>query len=353
MANVNSDGFRAYLETFHRVYQEKLVAFVPEQYHGDLLRVQHLNNSRIVGYVSTTYGVGYEYQPGIAGGLEVSFGSRRADEFFYRHPRGLIENDGNIFVSLSGRDFRMVSCSAEGRIPLRLDGTEASATLVNVEWTFGGQGRRIAYAEFFANRSSHYWSVEKAVERAMDEVLQASVYACGMERSKMSVSDYLEHFKNGHVLLLGDFGPEGIKRIQKIGELLRDLGYYSFTLLDVREVPEYDLRHKLTAVAPVCRFVVVDDSSRAGQAAELPIIEMLRVTTIVMRLRGSQSTFVTRDLSATSKTVLEIEYDLTDIEKVLSDAVQWAESTIGKLQERYPKTYPWRLPEGETGNKLF
>jgi len=346
-ATIRSDDFRAYLEAFHHVYSDKLDVYVPEQYHGDLLWVQHLQNSKVVGYVSTTYGVGYEYQPGAGGSIEVSFGSRRVDEFFYRHPRGLIENDGNILFRLTGHDFKMVSCNVEGRIPLRLDGPEASFTLENLQWTFRRQPRRIAFAEFFANRAFDHWSVENAVERAMDEVLQASVYAGGMERSKISVSDYLERFKKGHVLLLGDFGQEGIKRIQRIAELLATLGYYGFTLQDVREVPEYDLRQKLTAVAPVCRFVIVDDSSRAGQAAELPIIDMLRVTTIVMRLRGSQSTFVTRGLSATSKTILEIDYDFTDIEKVLNEAVQWVESTIEELRERYSMNYPWRSDQKE------
>ena len=347
MTNITSDDFRAYLETFHRVYSDKLGAYVPEEYRRDLLRVRHLQDSKVVGYVSTTYGVGYEYRPGTTGMIEASFGSRRVDEFFYGHPRGLIENGGNIFIRLTGRDFKMVSCTVEDRIPLRLEGPEASVTLENLQWTFRGQSRRISYAEFFANRASDYWSVEKAVERAMDEVLQASVYAGGVERFKTSVSDYLERFKKGHVLLLGDFGPEGIERIQRITELLGALGYYGFTLQDVREVPEYDLRQKLTAVAPVCRFVVVDDSSRAGQVAELPIIEMLRVTTIVMRLRGSQSTFVTRGLSVTSKTILETEYDFTDIEKVLNEAIQWAESTIEELRDRYSRNYPWRSDQKE------
>ena len=262
MANIRSDDFRTYLEAFHRVFSDKLIAYVPEQYHGDLLRVQHLQNSRIVRYVSTTYGVGYQYQPGAVGSIEVSFGSRRVDEFFYGNPRGLIENDENILIRLTGRDFKMVSCTVEGRIPLRLEGPEASVILENLQWTFRGQPRRIAYAEFSANRSAEYWSVDKAVERAMDEVLQDSIYAGGMERFNTSVSDYLERFKKGHVLLLGDFGQEGARRIQNIAELLGTLGYYAFTLQDVREVPEYDLRQKLTAVAPVCRFVVVDDSSR-------------------------------------------------------------------------------------------
>jgi hypothetical protein len=237
----------------------------------------------------------------------------------------------------------MISCTVDERIPLRLDGSEASVTFENLRWRFRGQLRHITYAEFFANRTLDYWTVEKAIERAMDEVLQASVYAGGMERLNTSVSDYLERFKKGHVLLLGDFSNEGVNRIQRITEILGYLGYYGFTLKGVREIPEYDLRQKLTAVAPICRFVVVDDSSRAGQAAELPIIEMLRVTAIIMRLRGSQSTFVTRALSATSKNIKEIDYDFNDIDKVLNDAVEWAESIIGELQEEYVKNYPWRL----------
>jgi hypothetical protein len=292
--------------------------------------------------ISTTYGVGYEYQPGIVGTLDVSFGSRRIDEFFFRHPRGLIENDANIFIRLTGRGFKMISCTVNGRIPLRLDGPEASATLENLEWTFRGEARQIAYAELFANRASDFWSVEKAVERAMDEVLQANVYAGGMERLHMSVSDYLECFKKGHVLILGDFSEPGTERIERIKMLLGLWGYYGFTLQDVRELPEYDLRQKLKAVAPVCRFVVVDDSSRAGQAAELPIIEMLRVTAIVLRLCGSQSTFVTRGLSVTSNVILEVDYELTDMEQVLNKAIRWAESKIGELQDRFSRTYPWR-----------
>jgi len=342
MANIKEDEFCAYLEAFHRVYQDKLAAYVPEQYHGDLLRVQHLQNSKIVGYVSTTYGVGYEYQPGVSGNLEVSYGSRRVDEFFYRHPRGLIENDGNIAVLLIGSEFRMVSCTFADRMPVRLDGFDASTTLANVNWKFRGQARQIAYAELFANRASNYWSVNKAVERAMDEVLQASVYSRRMDRLDMSVSDCLEHFSRSHVLVLGDFGEEGKERIEIIKELLGARGYYGFSLEDVREVPEWDLLRKLTAVAPMCRFVVVDDSSRAGHTGELVKLEMLGVITIVMRLRDTQSTFVTRGQSVTSNVISEVDYDSTDIKKVLNVAAQWAESKIWELRFRYSNTFPWR-----------
>ena len=176
----------------------------------------------------------------------------------------------------------------------------------------------------------------------MDETLQASVYASGMERSRLSVDDYLERFKKRHVLLLGDFGSEGIKRIERIREVLTDLGYYAFTLKDIREVPEYDLRQKLNAVAPVCRFVVVDDSSRAGQVAEIPILEMLRVTAVVMRARGANTTFVTRPLNVTSNVIREVDYDQTDVGVVLADAARWADTRIQDQVEAYADAYPWR-----------
>ncbi len=148
------------------------------------------------------------------------------------------------------------------------------------------------------------------------------------------------------MLILGDYSGDGLERLARIRATLANLGYFGFTLQDVAEAAAYDLRQKLTAVAPVCRFVVIDDSSRGGQAAELPIIEMLRVTPIVLRLRGAESTFVTRALDATSRVIRECEYDTTDLEEVLFDAVRWAESTIGDLERRFTRAYPWRNPAG-------
>ena len=110
----------------------------------------------------------------------------------------------------------------------------------------------------------------------------------------------------------------------------------------MKELPEYDLRQKLSAVAPVCRFVVVDDSSRAGHAAEIPIIEFLRVVTIVLRLRGSDSTFVNRPLDATSRVIQEVEYDENDLEQILGGSITWAERQIAALGQQYERAYPWR-----------
>ena len=342
MSNVRNKQLHEYLEIFHRIYREKLGTVIPETYRNELLRVRHLEGARIIGYVSTSFGAGYEYQPGNPGAIEVLSRSARIEEMVFRCPRGLIQDDTNIFIRVRAPRFHMISCQVTGLLPLRLDTPDASATLESLVVDFRARSMHIGFAEIFAERSEDFWSKERAVERAMDEVLQAAVYVSGAERFKTSIGDFLERFKKGHVLLLGDFSAVGLRRIEAIKQVVERKGYYAFTLQDVKELPEYDLRQKLTAVAPVCRFVVVDDSSRAGQAAEIPIIDFLRVVTIVLRLRGSDSTFVNRPLEATSRVIKEVEYDENDLEQILDESIRWAESQIGDLSQQYARAYPWR-----------
>lgn len=342
MSNVRNEQLREYLETFHRIYREKLAAVIPETYRRELLRVRHLEGTGIIGYVSTMFGAGYEYRPGNPGKIDVLSRSARIEEILFGCPRGLIQDDVNIFIRLRAPRFQMISCKVAGRLPLRLDTPNASATLENLDVDFRGRSTHIGFAEIFAERSADFWSKERAVERAMDEVLQAAVYVGGVERFKTSLDDFLERFKNRHVLLLGDFSEEGLRRIEAIKRVVERKGYYAFTLKDVKEFPEYDLRQKLTAVAPVCRFVVVDDSSRAGQSAEIPIIDFLRVVAVVLRLQGSDSTFVNRPLEATSRVIKEVEYGGGNLEQILDESIIWAECQIGELSQQYARAYPWR-----------
>jgi hypothetical protein len=180
----------------------------------------------------------------------------------------------------------------------------------------------------------------------MDEVLRAAIDVMAMRQHRMSLGDYLQRFKKGHVLLLGDFSDEGRRRLLDIKDVLGRLGYFALTLDEVQEPSSYDLRNKLTAVASVCRFVIVDDSSKSGQAAEIPIVESIRATAVVLRRVGSDTTFVTRGLGATSKVIREYDYDSASLDEVLIKAVAWAENTIADLEYEYSKTYPWRQPAG-------
>jgi hypothetical protein len=340
--NVTADQFKAYLESFHSMYRSKIIEVIPEESRSALLRWHALQNATIAGYVSTMHGAGYQYVPADTAKIDVAYGSARVETHLFGCSPKDLDNNGNVVVLLSGRDFKMVSCSADGRLPVKLDGNDASATLVDVTWVFRGRSGRLAYAKMQVDRSVEAFSTEKAVERAMDEVLRAAIDVMATRQLRTSLGDFLRRFKNGHVLLLGDFSDEGRVRLQEIKNTLGKLGYYALTLDEVQEPASYDLRHKLTAVASVCRFVIIDDSSKGGQAAELPIVESVRATAVVLRRIGSDSTFVTRGLGATSKVIREYDYENATLSDVLITAVGWAENTIADLEREYSRTYPWR-----------
>jgi hypothetical protein len=350
MDTIGSQQLREYLEIFHRIYLENLKAYIPEEYQDDLLRVISLKTKKLIGYVSTIYGAGYEYRPGPPGEIEVLFGSTRIEEFIFECRRGFIADAAAVTICVQGPEVHLVSCGVFNSPPLvppvKLDSPDASVTLANFEWHSRDKGvKKVEFAEMFADRSTDFWSREKAVERAMKEIVQAVVYARGMERQRTSLDDYLERFKERHVLILGDFSEVGRVRIEAIKAVLIRHGYYAFTLDDLKEIPELDLRQKLTAIASVCRFIVVDDSSRAGQAAEIPILESLRVVAVILRLRGSDSTFVNRPLSVTSKVIREVEYEPQTLKQVLDESIQWAEALLVDLRDRYANVYPWRSPQ--------
>jgi len=341
-ATVSDEQLREYFRTFHRVYAEKIEAAIPQKYRGNLLRYGHLTQGVIV-YVSTNWGIGYEYDPlRYDGTVELLKTSARVEESMFQVPRGTLDVPGTVMASVHAPRCHFSFCQFAGQLPCRLDSLDASAILNGVRIEFRGKVRVFAFAEMFADRSPVFWSPEQAVERAMDEVLQAAIGVRDMERASIPLGEYLTRYKQRHVLVLGDFGDEGRSRLTDIKDSLYRLGYLPFTLNEVEEVREYDLRHKLAAVAAVCRFVVVDDSSRAGQLAEIPEIEKLRAIMVILRHRGNTSTFVLRALEATSKVIKEVDYDESDLDVRLKESVVWAEDRVKELGERFTDAYPWR-----------
>jgi hypothetical protein len=342
MSTTVSDGqLQEYFHTFHRVYREKCAAAIPNRHRGHLVRYGFLP-SKLVAYVSTMWGVGYEYQPGSPGDLEILKGSARVEELLFSTPRGFAENNANIVARVRAPRFSMTCCEIRERLPCRLDSEDAPARLADLRLTLRGRVREIAFAELFGNRSPEFWSRERAIERAMDEVLEAAIGVREMERASIPIDEYLQRFKRRHVLVLGDYSESGRHRLTAIRQALARRDYLPLILDEITEFPEYDLRHKLVAVASVCRFVVVDDSSRAGHLVEIPEIEKLRVIAVVLRLRGSQSSFLTRPLEATSKIIKEEQYEPTTLDEVVGKTAKWAEERVKELGERFGEAYPWR-----------
>jgi hypothetical protein len=119
-------------------------------------------------------------------------------------------------------------------------------------------------------------------------------------------------------------------------------GYHAVLLDEVPEEPNYDLRQKFQAVAAVCRFLVFEDSTPAGQIAEMFLADALHSVRIVLREGERKSTFMTQGMGLTSKVVREWSYDPATLDAVIAEAVEWAETMVTELAEQRSRTYPWR-----------
>lgn len=108
-----------------------------------------------------------------------------------------------------------------------------------------GQWRRdIEWTELYGNRTAEFWSQVAATRRALEEVLTAVVDVREMERRNLDLCHFPTQFRQGHVLLLGDF-RKGRDRLLALAHELELLGYLPILADDIPDIREHDLRQKI------------------------------------------------------------------------------------------------------------
>ncbi len=335
---VRNSEFTTYLEAFHQVYRETVEDKLPPQLLPHVVRYQRLPTG-IVGYISTQFGAGYEY---IAGsGISIVSGSSRVEDLLFRAPSNV--RRGGTMIKMLGKNTSISGLTLDGAFPVRLAAEDASITLTDMRAKAGSWSREVEYAELFGTRSREFWTVDWAARRAVEEVLEAAVDAYEMHRRQLDLADFLNRFRQRKVLVLGDF-KAGRDRLVDIAARLEALGYLPLFADEVEAFPEYDLRQKVLMLALLCRFVVVDDSTAAGQIAELVLAEIARKVTIVLRRSGQRSSWMTAGVSTSSKVMTEREYNEGELDTALSETVAWAEQEIERLGQTFDEALPWRKP---------
>ena len=154
-------------------------------------------------------------------------------------------------------------------------------------------------------------------------------------------------YKPRRVVVLGDFQSEGRRRLDQIKDGLTQLRYYPVLVDEVEDIPHFDLGQKLVALGSSSRFVVMDDSSRSGHLAEFSQIVHEGWYVIVLRLKGSHSSYMTRGVAGRLQTMLEFEYEPDDLPWILAKAVGEIESRIGTRSTELSNIFPWNLKESE------
>lgn len=344
--NVTEDAFRAYLDLFHQTVDATAQQFLPPEYKASLLHLSLLP-ARIVGYVSTQFGVAIEYIPSDQTEVQIVRGSARIEELFVQAPSFASHlnpmfsvQEGASGVINSGGLFHL---TVDGTFPFRLAGPNANFRFGEVAFKIGNWHRNVEYAEVYGNRTAEFWSPEQAVARAKDEVLAALVQTKRAQEKNLSLVDYIQQFKERTVLLLGDYDDAGLERLGQIREVVVAHGYEPILIKDIPDQPVQDLPQKVATIGALARFVVVDDSSRSGHLMEVQLCKQNNWITILLRNNGQGGSWMTAGASVLSNVILEQGYDHTNCTTRVSEAIAWAEEKIAELQRKFDDLYPWRM----------
>ena len=192
-------------------------------------------------------------------------------------------------------------CTFQDCYPFRLEGKITNISVGDCRFQFGFWNRYIHYAEFYGDRDSINWSLDKAVTRGKNEVLAALVEINRANRSSISLDEYISRHKEKTVLLLGSYTSAAEQRLQAMADALRELGYDPLLVKDIPDHPLQSLEQKVVALGSLSRFIVVDDSEKSGHIAEIEICKDNRWITILLPPKGIGSTWMTSGASAYSK----------------------------------------------------
>jgi hypothetical protein len=340
-ANVTEDQLRDYLLAYHQTYAAVVERMFSAEEISMLRRYALLSNGAIC-YVSTQFGAGFEYLAPPASGIATTHSRARIEDMFVRAPAAL-RNVGPMFAG-SGSDVTIQGLTLEGAFPFRLGSQSSDIRFIDVRFKAGDWSRDVLWAELYGNRTAEFWSKENAAARARssDDIPVALFQLKEAQKRAISLDRYLTAFKQRHVLILGDYGDEGLKRLMAISSVVTDAGYVPVLIKDLTDPPEMNLIQKVVAVGAVARFVVMDDSSKSGHLVEWAHPKMNDWIVLVLRLEGSDSSYMTRGATATSSVIREDTYTASNLALVLPNAMAWAETRIAELSREFADTYPWR-----------
>ena len=337
--NVTENELENYIDVFQATLIETANRFIPTHHRKNLLHLSLLP-AAITGYISTQFGVAIEYEPSENTSIQIYRGSARVEDLLVQAPRA-IRKTGPV-IEIAGHHISFYDCPISGAFPFRLTNQEASVIFSNASFTVGNWKRSVHYAEVFGNRLSNNWSAEEAIKRSKDEILAALVDINNAERKRLSITDYINTFKEKMVLLLGDYDENGIKRLERIKNSLIEKGYEPILVKDIPDNPYQDLRQKVSAVGHIARFVIVDDSSKSGHLAELQLCEQNNWVTVVLRAGDKGSSWMTAGIAKFSNVILEHPYDPDAPKTAVDFGCTWAENKLDELERAFDTLYPWR-----------
>ena len=339
--NITEEGIIKYIEAFNKVLEEESSRFFPGDESNQLLH-KSLLPAKIICYISTKYGIAFEYISAKTTTIETVRGGSRVEDLFVQAPKKL-RNIGPMF-NITAPGVEISKLTLAGGFPFRLLSNDATVTFCDIQFSseFPLWKREVEYAEIYSDRSENKWSIEAAENKAKDEVLSAIFLKQQAKSREQNLYEYISNFHKKSVLLLGSYDFEGEKRLEGISSAIKKLGYEPILIKDIPDFEHYDISQKVIAVGAICRIVVIDDSLPSGHLSEVEICRNNRWVTVLLRHGGKGASWMTAGASLTSKVILEKNYDSNSPDAAVREAIDWAEKIIEELQISLNEMYPWR-----------
>jgi hypothetical protein len=339
--NLIERTFKEYLEVFHSTLSQSANEYFPANLSHKLLHLSFLP-AQIIGYVSTKFGVGFEYVSAKETSIKIVIGGARIENLFLKLPKSYPNREP--MIDIQGIDCVISSLliKTETRLPFKLTRQPSNVFIKDMRFEINSRKRIVTYGELYSSRDVENWSRERAITRAKDEVLAGLVELNRSHAKGISIDEYISKYKEKTVLLLGDYSETGLQRLEVIGDALKKLGYEPLLIKDIQSHPHQDISQQVIAIGAISRFIVVDDSSKSGHLVEIEICKKNNWTTILLRAEGRGGTWMTAGASEFSKVILEKEYSLRFPEKDILEATLWAENILKNIETRFAEIYPFR-----------
>lgn len=336
---VTDDAIKKYLGAYLAALESTATEFLEPDVKQRLLHLSLLP-AKITCYISTLFGVAFEYEPSDATSFEVKRGSGRVEDLLFSVPKKL--RAIGPMLSISGRDCGVSKLTLSGGFPFRLTTPDSSLSIGEVRFELGGYRKDIFYAEVFGNRSAAAWTEAVAIGRAKDMVLLAMVGVSLARNRGISLGEWIDDRKEKTVLLLGNYNCDGSTRLDSIAECLRNSGYEPIMLKDIPDHPHQNLSQKVVTFGSASRFVVIDDSCPSGHIAEFEKCKQNDWVTILLHGDGQRSTSMTAATETYSKVIREFDFDVSNPQAAVDEATHWAENVLDELKRALRGSYPWR-----------
>ena len=352
MPSIACAELRGYIECLHGELRSLAEHHVPDELRGLIRRYPLLTESVTIRIATTPMPiVAFVYGQSALGSARcVSSVNSIEAQIYGSHP-GI--DEAATVVSVSGSNCYVGGMTIEGRaIPVRLAAVGASCIVEDVEITRAPWAGRIRWVDLHASLDREYYSTERAARTASTEVLDGLIRVRSLESARVQLDYFLREYRKKSILVLGDYSSAASRlRLSRISEALRHRGYAPVLLSEIPDIPHFNNLQKLKHVAMQCRFVVVDDSSRSGQLAEIPEVGSLDVVMPILRMRGSSSSTVTVGMSITSASIHELVYDEHELDVRVVESCLWAEQVLSVRQDKLDSLYPWRGQDRSTDDE--